>query len=65
MSEQVQTMGSESALGKVTDGSTSPKPNGGGTSHPVKKTITSVRVGALSPCSVESETYKHLSKIQA
>ena len=42
---QVEIRGSWTASLNCTDGETFPKPNGGTTSHPVKKTKTSLRFG--------------------
>ena len=42
---QVETRGSWAASLNCTDGETSPKPNSGTTSHPVKKIKTSLRFG--------------------
>ena len=54
MSEQVETIGKTAASENRTPGTTSPNPNGGILSQPVKNTIMSLRVGELwSPWSME------------
>ena len=45
MRAQVDTNGNWAASLNRTEGETSPKPNGGTESHPVKKTMTSLRLG--------------------